>query len=340
MFKQSDFMARCKARGLDEATTARALTAVAALEQAAAGPGGSLADATQSAVEHHVARLVETGLADEATLMAMARYFAVIKNEQLAIRLLAYLLPVGVLPAMAGRLRDLEGDAVADRVLTGLAFPPTGAAPEAYPAATTGFIEALVRELGAERAERVLDWNVHGIPVSAFAPERERLLALESVDAWLRDYHERQVAELARHAADGSLWYEQRISDAVVDFVRSHPEIQGGVRVGDTIFVTKIPYDPDRYLQETDPLEKRRLACHCPLAASSITETGAGVPAAWCACSAGYTKFLFDVAFGEPTKATVVSSVLAGDPICRFAIRIPASALQAQVDGASASGYR
>lgn len=34
----------------------------------------------------------------------MARYFAVIQNEQLAIRLLAYLLPLGVLPAMAGRV--------------------------------------------------------------------------------------------------------------------------------------------------------------------------------------------------------------------------------------------
>ncbi len=325
MFKQSEFMARCAARGLDEAATARAVTVVAVLEQSAAGPGGTLADAEPASVERHVARLVETGTADESTLMAMARYFAVIKNEQLAIRLLAYLLPVGVLPAMAGRLRELEGDAIADRVLAGLSFPPTGAAPEAYPAATTDFVTALVRELGAERAERVLDWNVHGIPVSAFAPERERLLELGSVDAWLGDYHERQVAELARHAADGTLWYEQKITGAVVEFVRSHPEVQGGVRVGDTIFVTKIPYDPDRYLRETDPLEKRRLACHCPLAASSITENGAGVPAAWCACSAGYTKFMFDVAFGEPTKATVISSVLAGDPVCRFAIRVPAS---------------
>jgi len=325
MFKQSEFIDRCKARSLDEAATARAVAVVAALEQSAAGSSGTLADATLASVERHVARLVETGLADESALMAMARYFAVIQNEQLAIRLLAYFLPVGVLPAMAGRLRELEGDTIADLVLAGLSFPPTGAAPEVYPAATTDFVTALVRELGAERAERVLDWNVHGIPASAFAPERERLLELGSVDAWLRDYHERQVAELARHAADGTLWYEQRITDAVVDFVRSHPEIQGGVRVGDTIFVTKIPYDPDRYLRETDPLEKRRLACHCPLAVSSITENGAGVPAAWCACSAGYTKFMFDVAFGEPTKATVISSVLAGDPVCRFAIRVPAS---------------
>lgn len=338
MFKQSEFVDRCKARGLDDAATAHAVSVVAALEQSAAGPGGTLANASQSAVERHVARLVETGTADEAALMAMARYFAVIQNEQLAIRLLAYLLPVGVLPAMAGRLRELEGDAVADRVLAGQVLPPAGAAPEMYPAVTAGFVTALVRELGAERAERALDWNVHGIPASAFAPERERLLELGSVDAWLRDYHERQVAELARHAADGTLWYEQKITGAVVEFVRIHPEIQGGVRVGDTIFVTKIPYDPDRYLRETDPVEKRRLACHCPLAASSIKENGAGVPAAWCACSAGYTKFMFDVAFGEPTKATVVSSVLAGDPICRFAIGVPASIQHAQLDGFSVSG--
>jgi len=246
-------------------------------------------------------------------------------NETAAIRMLAYLLPVGILPAMAGRLRMLEGDEKASRVLEGITFPPTGDPPEAYPAATERFVKSLVRELGAERAERVLTWNVHGIPVSAFAAEREKLAALGSVDAWLRDYHERQVVTLARHAADGTLWFEQKITPAVVEYVRQHPEVQGGVRDGDSIYVTKIPYDPDRYLKTTDPLEKRRLACHCPLAASSITGRGAQVPAAWCACSAGYTKFLFDVAFGQETKAKVVSSVLAGDDVCRFAIVIPES---------------
>jgi hypothetical protein len=217
----------------------------------------------------------------------------------------------------------LEGDGIVSRVLDGIVFPPPGTPPESYPAAAEPFVRALVREIGVGRAERVLTWNVHGIPASAFAPERERLLELGSIDTWLLDYHERQVRVLARHAEEGTLWFEQKITPSVVEFVRTHPEVQGGVRDGDDIYVTKIPYDPDRYLKSSDPLERRRLACHCPLAASSITTNGAGVPAAWCACSAGFVKFMFDVVFGQETEARVVSSVLGGEDVCRFAIRIP-----------------
>jgi hypothetical protein len=63
------------------------------------------------------------------------------------------------------------------------------------------------------------------------------------------------------------------------------------------------------------------------LAASAIVEGGAGVPAAWCACSAGYEKFIFDVVFGEETEATVLESVLDGGERCRYAIAVPGSVL-------------
>ncbi|HAP44792.1 MAG: hypothetical protein A2087_03285 [Spirochaetes bacterium GWD1_61_31] len=199
----------------------------------------------------------------------------------------------------------------------------------AIPPATARFVAALEAELGVDKARLVLTCNVHGLPPQAYAAERERWLELGSVDAWLVDHHRRLMETLVLHAADGSLWYEQKIAPAVVDFARDHPEIQSGVRDGDYIYVTKIPYDPARFLKSTDPLEKRRLACHCPLAASSITADSAGVPAAWCACSAGYEKFRFDIVFGQETEATVLKSVLAGDPLCRFAIRLPESARQA-----------
>jgi hypothetical protein len=326
MLKKMEFVQRCTSRGLDEEAVARAVSAVEGLENALLQSSTSIEEASLADIERHIDASVKAGACTEDALMAMARYFAVTGNESSAIRLLAYVLPIEVLPAMAGRLRMLAGDGVASRVLEGLASPQPGAPPEAYPVVAGHFVKALVRELGEDGAERVLAWNVHGIPASAFVGERDRLAALGSIEAWLRDYHERQVRILSRHAEDGTLWFEQKITAPVVEFVRTHPEVQGGVRDGELIYVTKIPYDPDTYLKSSDPLEKRRLACHCPLAASSITRTGAGVPAAWCACSAGFVKFMFDVVFGQETQARVVSSVLAGDDTCRFAIRIPEAA--------------
>ncbi len=326
MLRESEYRERCRARGLDAAAIDAAVAAVDALEAGAPTRGDPPTSIALADVERHVASLTARGEAAPATIVALARYFVVLGNDAIAIRLLAYLSPVGVLPAMAERLAACEGAAARDRAMADVAVPVAGSPPEAYPPATAAFVRALVRELGEARARQVLMWNVHRIPAEAFAEERASFHAAPSLDEWLSAFHERQVAVLSRHAADGTLWYEQKITPRVVEFVRESPEILGGVRDGDRIFVTKIPYDPDRYLLTEDPLEKRRLACHCPLAASSISATGAGVPATWCACSAGFEKFLFDVVFGAETAAEVLESVLAGNERCRFAIRIPASA--------------
>jgi hypothetical protein len=322
---EAEFVELLKRRGLGEAEIASSLRTVEGLGVALAGGGSSLERPDLAAVEKWISERLAAGESATEILVPLARYFAAAREPTMAIRILAYLSPVGVLPAMSERLASLEGGPARDRVMAGIVIPPEGSPPEAYPEATARFVERLADELGDAAAGRALAWNVHGIPREAFAEERTRFLELGSIDAWLADYHRRQVEMLNRHAEDGTLWFEQKITRAVVDFVRDRQEIMSGVRVGDTIYMTKIPYDPDRYLATTDPLERRRLACHCPLAVSSITEKGAGVPPLWCACSAGYTKFRFDVVFGEETEASVVSSVLAGDEVCRFAIKIPDS---------------
>lgn len=243
-----------------------------------------------------------------------------------AARLIAHLTPIGILPAMAERLERLEGKVIRDRVMAGTHVPPEGSPPEAYPEPAARFVEALGSELGAAKARRVLAWNVHGLSPEPFLEERRVLLELGSIDAWLADFHRRQVGILKARAKDGLLWFEQRITKETVEFVEARREILGGVREGGMIYATKIPYDPARYLASKDRLERRRLACHCPLAASSIAEGGAGMPSLWCNCSAGFVKFRFDIAFGQETEATVIDSALAGRELCRFAIRIPEAA--------------
>jgi hypothetical protein len=350
MYMEKEYRERCVARGLKASAIEAAVAAVEALEAEAKGADGTLRSSSLASVERHVAGLVAAGTSDEERLLALGRYFQVLSAvpggavagadagatgtpshaQAITIRLLAYLLPVGVLPAMADRLASLEGESARARVMSVVRVPPCGAPPEDYPAATAAFVSALERELGSAGARRLLAWNVHGIPASAFIEERERFLAAPSIQAWLDDYHERQVAVLERHAADGTLWFEQRITPRVVESVRKNREVLGGLVEGGTIYMTKIPYDPDAFLASDDPIERRRRACHCPLARSTISSGGAGVPSVWCSCSAGYEKFFLDVVFGEDTKAEVVESVLAGDGRCRFAIAIPPATLAAK----------
>jgi len=320
-----EFIESLKRRGLDEGSIRESVKTIQAMESWLEGKGFSLSEPSIEPVEAWIAERLGSGEPASDFLVPAIRYFAAAREEAIAIRLMAYLLPVGILPAMADRLARLEGQAIRDRVMAQVAIPAEGSPPESYPPATARFSESLEAELGAEKARQVLTWNVHSISAESFAEERRRFLELGSVDAWLADYHDRQVSVLKKHAEDGTMWFEQQITPAVVDFVEARPEILGGVRKGDTIYVTKIPYDPDRYLRTTDSLERRRLACHCPLAAASITESGAAVPSRWCACSAGFAKVRFDVVFGEETEAFVLDSVLAGSQSCRFAVKIPQS---------------
>ncbi|MDP3177466.1 MAG: hypothetical protein Q8M76_06155 [Spirochaetaceae bacterium] len=327
MRREKDYRERCAARGLDAAGVDSSVAAVEALEDWARCRGAEAEEIPLPLVEGHIADLVAGRAADDSTLLALARYFAVLREEPKAIRILAYLLPIGVMPAMAARLAKMEGEALRDRVMRHVEIPPAGAPPEAYPSSAAAFVSALESELGAEKARRVLQWNVHGIPAAAFAQEREHFLASPSIDEWLDGYHEREVAVLERHAASGALWFEQKITPRVVEFVRSNPEIRGGRRVGKRIFTTKIPYDPERWLGSSDPIEKRRLACHCPFAASTIGAcAGAGGSAPgplWCSCSEGYEKFMYDIIFGVETSCEALETAIAGNELCRFAITIP-----------------
>lgn len=321
---ESEYRSRCAERGLDQEAVDRATATVRALEADALGEGLQLPDIPAELVERRVAAIVASGADASEAIAALARYFAVAKADRLAIRLLSYLLPIGVLETMSARAREAAGaDAIAERILGRVAIPRPGSPPEAYVGPTKAFVEALAAELGPKGERSVLNCNVHGIPAQAFAPERARFLELGSVELWLADYHERQVETLRRHAADGSLWFEQRITPEVAEWVASRPDILGGVREGERILVTKIPYDPDGYLRQIDPLERRRLACHCPLARSGIGKAGAAVPAAWCHCSAGFEKVLFDAAFGQDTEVEPLETVLSGADSCKFSVRIP-----------------
>ena len=166
----------------------------------------------------------------------------------------------------------------------------------------------------------MLAGNNHGIPAEAFDEEKALFAASESMDAFLKAQHKKQVADLQRHCDTNTVWYEQTITQEVVDFVAANQEIQSAVREGDVLYTTKIPYDPARYLAETDPVKKRYYACHCPFVREAILAGSPEVSENWCYCSGGFVKYPYEVILGRPLRVKLLQSVLRGDPVCRFAI--------------------
>jgi hypothetical protein len=311
------------ARKLDDRIADAAVAAVRAFEAFLNRSGHTPERFPLSALKEHLAALVARRENDRDRLLALARYCHLTHRDEAYIHFTAVLGRGELLDNLAKRLESIAGTEVRARVFEGIQPPPDGAPPEAAIGPTIAVVERMSSALPHPVCEQVLAGNLHGIPSSAFAGERERFLAAASVETWLTERHARAVTELERHLAEGRLWFEQRITRPVVEFVRANPEILGGVREGGRILFTKIPYAPDEWLRETDPARKRYLACHCPLARESIPGPGPRVPAIFCNCSAGFEKLPFGAAFGVEPDVEVLESLLAGNDRCRFSIAIP-----------------
>ncbi len=322
--KDREFREECARRGLGADQTEAQVRAVREFEVFLASAGGSaglLDSAGAEAARGYLADLVARGLNSEERLLALARYGYATGNDALYIYLASVLGGRGVVPRLSARVLKAAGRTVRDAVFAGLESPPLGSPPESYVETTRRLVEGLRERLPQDACRDVLAGNNHGVPRRSFARLR-RVYRKSGLDAVLRLRYESLVATLEEHARSGRPWYELRITPAVVDYVRRNPEISG-VRSGQSIFVTKIPYDPAAYLEETDPRIKRYHACYCPLARASLLDDGPAVPALWCYCSGGFEKLPFDVIFQQPVRVKVLESALAGDARCRFEIEVP-----------------
>jgi hypothetical protein len=313
-----DLYAREKLEGADAA-----VSAVRGFETRLRESALTLETFPLSALQEHLAGLVARGENRRDALLALARYCALSHCDEAYIYFSAVLGRGELLENIGKRIESIAGPAIRERVFEGVAAPPDGAPPEAALGPTRTVVERVSALLPEKTRCTALSANAHDIPLSAFSGERERFLAAPDVDVYLAEKHGRAFAELERFLAEGRIWYEQRITRRVVDHVRANPEILGGVRDGDRILFTKIPYAPDEWLAETDPVRRRHLACHCPLARASLVEGSSPIPAVFCNCSAGFEKLPFGAAFAQEPEVEVLESVLAGDDRCRFSIRIP-----------------
>jgi hypothetical protein len=317
------FREYCQQRTFDAATTEAAVAAVRHFEDHATAVGATLETVTSSRLSDYLQQLTQTGMITEDRLLALARYCYVTRRNDLFVQLVHVAEAPGILPVLRARAGQIIGEKAADEVFGSVALPPEGSPIDAYPAVVWEILTKMEATLPTETCKQVLAGNMHQIPETSFAEMRERFQKSPDIDAFLVDRHARLVQDLEDHMNQGKVWYEQVITPEVLEYVRNNPEIQSGVRHGNVIHVTKIPFDPQAYLDEKDPTRKRYDACHCPLARTSIVSGKPAVSPLFCYCSAGFEKLPFDVIFGEPVKIEVLESALGDSDRCRFAITIP-----------------
>ncbi|MEA5049229.1 MAG: DUF6144 family protein [Eubacteriales bacterium] len=309
-------------RGQDGASADSAVAAVAELETWLLSRGVFLEAVCAGIIRVYLDQLINDNRNTPETLLALERYFYLINNHGAYLYMARLLGGIGVFGSIADRLSKLEGSAFANSALSGIQQPAAGQEPAAFPVMTEALVNRLKQRLPEPTVQRVLAGNHHQIPASAFEQEKRFYQAASSLDDYLRKKHTRKVAELQHHCDTGTVWFEQEITQPVVDYVAANQEILSAVRDGDTLYHTKIPYDPARYLKESSPERKRYYACHCPLVREAILQGQTNVSPTWCYCSGGFAKYPYEVLFGRELRVTLLQSVLKGDAVCRFAIHL------------------
>jgi hypothetical protein len=311
-----------KKRGFDEPAARQALRDISLLESRLLKKGLSFETLEICDIRQYIDSLIENGSNSEDCLLALARYFYLIGRYDAYIYFASLLGGIGVIENITERLIQHEGRKRSEQIIGELKKPPLGTEPKGFPEFTGRFMARLESEMPVGAVRKVLAGNNHGIPREAFLEEKALYEKAASMDEYLADYQRRQISELQEYCDQKKVWYEQKITQEVVDYAASNQEIMSAVRHGDFLFVTKIPYDPEKYLAENDPALKRYYACHCPFARESILNGDAPVSSGWCYCSAGYAKFPYEVILDRELKVEMLQSALKGDPVCRFAIDI------------------
>jgi hypothetical protein len=262
---------------------------------------------------------------------ALALYGRFIGNNTIYVGVVELVDGAEALDNLYERVGELAGEAKRDQVFEGIDLPPYGSPTAEKPSVTQAVMEGLNKKLDEETCQEIFANTLRYLEDEWFLDSREKYQACQDFDEFLKKKGDEFLAELEKIKEEGGLFFTQEITQEVLDYVRSHPEIYQGVREGDILYEVKIPYKTKEFLAESDPELKRYYYCHCPWVRESLLTEDVEINPDFCKCSAGFHKKPWEVIFDQHLEAEVVESVLKGDPWCKFAIHLPKEVLSSKL---------
>lgn len=273
--------------------------------------------------------LVDEGNNSYENLLALARYGRFCQNHPLSVAILELLDGSEAFDGLYRKVGEVVGSERRAKLFEEIDSPPLGTPNTIKARLMQAVIERLNHQLDPETHAQVFSDSFRDLPDKYYQGDKQKYWEINDFDTYLEEKRAEFIALLEQLMAEGKLFFSQEITQEVIDFVRADPEISQGVRQGNILFVTKIPYMAKEFLAEQDPEKKRYYYCHCPWARESLRRGEEPVSARFCQCSAGFHKKPWEVIFGRPLQADVLESVLQGDLRCRFAIHLPGEAVGA-----------
>ena len=215
------------------------------------------------------------------------------------------------------------GDETRARIFEGVELPVLGTSPLEWTRKMSIILPRLEAAADRTTVERILGSGLRNLRDEFYADFKERYEGADSLDAFLADRKVRHDETLKTHRDEGTLYFNQLITDDVLDFVAAHPEIGGGVQSGDAVIEIKIPHMSPEYLAAEDRRMKQYYVCHCPCVKESIRRDDLEISPTVCSFCPSFNAKPWEVVFGKRLRTEVLESALHGDLWCKFAIHLP-----------------
>lgn len=282
--------------------------------------GKDIEDTSVSDIQQFMDYLIDTKANRYNNVIHIARYYYYADMKEHYIHMTKYFNSLGVLEHIIDRIQLYEPNSIKDNIFTEFELPPFGTSSTDLPSHTKRFMDILYKHISKESCNQILAGNNHQIPASSFDEEKKFYEQASTFAEYLKDRHERKVAELQSYYDKNQIWFEQIITEDVIDFVRNNPEVLSGVIENDKLYITKIPYDINNFLTAENDILKRYYACHCSFVRENIKDQKEDIPREWCYCSGGYAKFPFETILGQNLNITLLTTPLDGNNLCRFEV--------------------
>ena len=267
--------------------------------------------------------LIEEGLNENDSYYALMTYGKFAEIDTLYVTALELIDGTEAMGNLYNKIAEEEGEQVREKIFEGIQVPPLGTPLYKLPAITQHVMGKMEKELGEERTKEMLCNCLRDLDDNWFTEKKKKYEEAENLDDYLKIKGDDFIAELTRIMNENDHFFTQPINQDVIDHVNANPQVRQGVRKGNIIYETKIPFMSIEYLAETDEDLKRYYFCHCPWVRESLVQDDVKVSSTFCSCSSGFHKREWEVVLGQPLKAEVVESVLDGDLQCSFAIHLP-----------------
>lgn len=224
---------------------------------------------------------------------------------------------------MFSRIAEVHGEQMRDEIFRNLTIPPLGVHPEKKPNFTKIIMKRLEDKLGKKSTISLLSPCLHGRPPDDIEGDK-KLLADLGIDGFLLKKHQDLIKRLEKHRDEGTLEFAQSVDEEVINFVRKDQMMGAGVRKGNLIYISKLPYQTKKFLAVEDERMKKFYLCYCPWIRGALKEgTENEILKNFCHCSAGWYKLYWDQIFEQPITVEPIKTGLYGDLECTFAIHIP-----------------